>query len=421
MMEEVNLKEKTICVYDERLCVSLAQRLARDYGRVLYFSEWACAFPYKKDSLVGYGIEGIERIKYFWPYLDEIDVFCFPFIYRPDLQEYLRSIGKQVWGSGWGQEIELDRADTNGDLPKFGLPQPFITVVNGVDNLREHLSSVKNKYIKVSQWRGDNETWKHEDIKTSTSKLDELSVELGPEKDDFEFIIEDKIDGEEWGYDGFSVNGEFPKTTLFGIEIKDLGYCAHVKKHKDISPLITDYLDAIAPTLKANDYANFFHSENRITPKKVSFPIDITCRIGLPPGELYMEMCSNLPEIIWYGSIGKLKEPEFEAKYGIQVNIYSSRSDDKWNEIRFPKEIDRWVKLRSCMKKNDTWYIVPGIEQLFEIGAVVAIGNTMDECIEKVKEYAKQIKGHLIDKKIGSIEDMKGCIENGKKIGINFD
>lgn len=143
-------------------------------------------------------------------------------------------------------------------------------------------------------------------------------------------------------------------------------------------------------------------------------------RCPSPPNELYQTMIENLGEIMWYGSEGTLIEPIYKAKYGIEVLIHSDWASENWQAIYFPEEIREWVKLRNACKIGDTYYIVPQSDGLPEIGAVVAIGDSIEECIKKVKEYAEQVEGYRLDIKIGSIENMKQVIEKSKKLGIVF-
>jgi hypothetical protein len=133
-----------------------------------------------------------------------------------------------------------------------------------------------------------------------------------------------------------------------------------------------------------------------------------------------MEMMDNLAEIMWYGAEGKMVDPIFNCKFGIEVMIHSDWADKNWQAVHVEPKIRKWVKLRNLTKIEGTYYIVPHEQGLPEIGAVVAIGNSMDECIEKVKKYAEQISGYRIDIKVGSIDNMTETIAKGEKLGIKF-
>ena len=53
---------KSVCVYDNGLFVSLAQRLSESFGRVYYTTPWeASAFPRSNARLIGQGIELFDQ------------------------------------------------------------------------------------------------------------------------------------------------------------------------------------------------------------------------------------------------------------------------------------------------------------------------------------------------------------------------
>lgn len=428
-MEKVDLKTKTALIYNGGQFIELAIRLSRDFGRVLWHSPWSSEFPESQDDMIGVGIPGIERVSDFWSVVDDVeekynvDIYIFPFIYDSDIQLHLISLGKRVWGSRNGDELERYRLQANREFEKLDLPRPTMTSVIGINALRNHLKKVNDKFIKISNYRGNFETWHHDNYDLSEPYLDEIEFELGMEKDVFEWIIEDPIDSDsvvEIGYDGYCIDGQFPNETILGYEQKDAGYICHVKNHNEISPLITNFTDRVSDLLKKYEYRNFFHAENRVVSKSLSYEIDTTCRLGTPPGELLMEMISNISEIIWYGAEGIMIQPIWEAKYGIEVMINSAWAQNKWQTIDFPESIRRWVKLRNLAIIDDKYCIIPRHRDADNIGAVISFGKSKEECIETVKKYADQIKGFSIDIKMGCIDKLNEVISKGEKLGIMF-
>lgn len=422
-MAKVDLKTKTLCVVDNGLFVDLAARLGQDFGKVLYFTEWKNSFPSKKGTMPGVGIKGLTRINELFDHLPEIDCFCFPDVYDGDLQVHLREMGFPVFGGGKGDELELYRYETKQFLKKLDLPVQPLKRIIGVQALRDHLKTVEDKWIKISVYRGDGETWHHENYRLSEPMLDEIEAKLGAMKYDYEFIVEDSIGGEdvvEVGTDLFTVDGKYPEEIIFGFEIKDLGYCGTVKKFNDLSPLITDYNKKISPYLEEVTYRGFMSSEIRIGKDKVPYMTDACMRGGSPPNELYQEMIENFGEIVWGAANGEMIQPKYRAKFGIEVMIHSDWASENWQAVHFPEKIRQWVKLRNACKIGDTYYVVPQNDGLPEIGAVIAIGDTMEECIEKVKGYAEQIEGYRLDIKVGSIINMQEVLKKASAIGISF-
>lgn len=419
-------KDKTVLFKDSGMFIELAIRLSKDFGRVLYFSDWISEYPISQDDRIGEGVPGLERVSDFWECVYDpegkykVDIFVYPSIYNGWEQLYLRSVGKRVWGSGLGDQLERYRMEASKEFKKLDLPRPKMISIIGIDNLKKHLRGLEDKYIKISNYRGNFETKHFENYELSERWFDELSYELGDEKNIIEFIVEDPIVGSEFGYDGFCIDGSFPETTIFGLEIKDCGYCCHVKKYTEISPLITDFNDKVSGLLNKYQYRNFMSTEIRIDDKKTPYMIDFTARIPSPPGELYMEMVDNISEIIWFGSEGVLVEPIFNSEFGIEIMINSESAQSRWLDVSFPDEIRRWVKLRNLTIINDRYCIIPRYRDFQNIGAVIATGKSMDECIKKVNQYAEKIKGEGIDVKMSSINKMNDVIESGKKLGILF-
>ena len=171
---------------------------------------------------------------------------------------------------------------------------------------------------------------------------------------------------------------------------------------------------------KINQYRNFISTEIRVGKNKVPYMIDGTMRVPSPPGELYLEMIENLSEIIWEGSDGKLVEPIWTAKYGIEIMINSQNAENQWHDVSFPKSIRKWIKLRNLAIIDDVYCIIPRHGDFNNIGAVIAIGDSIDEVVEKAKGYCEQIKGEGIDCKVNDIQPLLDIISKGKAIGLEF-
>lgn len=418
-----DIKSKTLLFYDiSGNFVSFAQRLSREYGHVLYYTNWKTSFPCSNAALIGEGLDGIERINNFWDYLDMSDIFFFADCYDGDLQNYLASIGKRVWGARNGDALELDRIATIKLMQQLGLPVPKVKKIIGLPKLREFLKENEGVFVKVSTFRGDFETFGSPNYKIAEPILDELEHRLGAKKLIEEFNVFEGIDAVcETGIDCFTINGQYPKETIFGFEIKDSGYGAKVKPYADISPLITDFNEKIAPTLNMYNYRGFFSTEIRVDKDRVPYMIDFTARLPAPPSSLMQELFANLGEIVWAGAGGEMIEPVFNAQYGIEIIIRSSWAEKNWTAIYFPEEIRQWVKLKNHTIIKGTDYFVPQGNDMCEIGSVVAIGNSIEDCAEKVKGYIDQIKGYSLDMNAdGIIDKLQHQIDAAETVGIKF-
>jgi len=416
-----DLSTKSCLVVDNGLFCEISVKLASKFGKVYYWTPWVSAFPKSNDLLIGAGLPEIERIRWFWDYVDKADVIVFPDVYFGDLQEQLRDMGKAVWGGFRGDELELNRNGTKKLLKKLGLPVGHYEQVVGLSALREYLKAHKDVYIKVSTVRGDFETFHAPSYSLVEPKLDELESKLGAKKYIEEFIVEDNVEAEvEIGYDGWCIDGKFPEIGIAGYEIKDKGLLAAIKPYDELSDEIRMVNDKLSPILTNYGYRGFFSTELRITKDKTPYLIDPCMRCGSPPSELYQEMFANLPEIVWGGAHGQLVKPEPTCKFGCEVMLHSSWADEHWQAIEFPPEIRQFIKLRNPTVINDKYYVVPQKVGLAEIGAVVGIGDTLKEAIEHAKKNCEQVKGYYIEAKLDSVDEAIKQIEAGEKLGIKF-
>jgi hypothetical protein len=169
-------------------------------------------------------------------------------------------------------------------MKELGLPVGHYEIVKGMDALRKYIKAHKNIWIKISTYRGDFETLQAKNYSYIQLKLDEIERELGAVKNEVEFICEDDLDDKvEVGYDGYCINGQFPNETMFGIEVKDLGYVGLMKPYKDLPEPVLNFNNVITPTMKAYGYKNFVSTEVRIGRDQIGFMNYFCGRTGSPP------------------------------------------------------------------------------------------------------------------------------------------
>lgn len=416
-----DLSSKTICVVDRGLFTSWATKLSESFGRVLLFVDWRNAFPTSTAYSIGEGLPGVEKIDGLFEHIPEVDCFFFPDVYDGGLEEHLRSLGKPVWGSGHGEELELNRWETKRLLKEIGLPVQHVARVVGLDELRDYLKDHEDVYVKVSLLRGDCETFHSPTYDLIEPRLDELDHKLGARKYTKEFIVEDAISPAlEVGYDGFTIDGQFPESAILGVEEKDLGYIGVVKPYRTFSQQVRIVNDKLSPILAEYQYRNFFSSEIRLGRDKEPYLTDPCCRAGSPPSEVYQEAASNWGEIVWAGAHGELVQPKWNCKYCVEAMIHCGWAAQNNEAIYFPKEIEQWVKLRNGARINDHWLVMPQTVSLPEVGAVVAVDNTLLGAIKKLKSYADKIEGYDVTVHLESIQKVLKSIDEGQKKGIQF-
>lgn len=417
-----DLSSKTILVRDYGLFVTWAQKLTEYFGRVLYYCPFKTAFPRSQQYVIGTGLNGVERITNFWDHVEETDIFFFPDVYDGDLQVFLRELGKPVWGAAKGEDLELLRWQTKMFLKKdLNLPVQPVERIIGIEELRAYLMDTEDKYVKISMLRGDFETFRHDNYELSEPILDDIESKLGPYKFTKEFIVEDAIDDAvEVGYDGFTIDGRYPDPGMFGFEIKDVAYIGVVRPYGKLPKQVLSVNDALSPVFEAYNYRGFWSSEIRVPKDGKPYLTDPCCRAGSPPSELYQEMFSNWGDIIWSGAHGEIVKPLPVGRFGVEVLIHSQWADQHWQAVYVEPEVRPFVKLRNACQVGDTLYVAPQVVGLPEIGAIVAVDDSLLGAIKKVKSYCEGVTGYSIDLNLDRIAEAVQTIDEAKNFGITF-
>lgn len=396
--------DKTVCIVDHGLFSHLAEVLVGSFARILYFSHWQQAFPRSNSLLPGSGFDGVERIDEIWSHIDAIDLFIFPDIFDGPLQVYLRNMGKRVWGSGLAERLETRRSDSKKWLRQIGLPVGPYRALNGTAELRRHLQLHDDQFVK-NNTRGDMETFHAETYDIIEPRLDELDYQLGAKKDFTEFVVEDPIDAKvECGFDGFTIDGQFPGESLFGVETKDSGYVGEVVLGGTLPGAVSFVNQKLSPLFKQLNYRGFWSSEIRVSRDGTPYLIDPCCRMASPPGELYAYLIENLPEVIWEGAGGNLVQPRWKFRWGAQLILRSAWAETGWQPIEFDPALREHVKLHYGARLGGRDYYVPQNIPMPEIGAVVAGGDTKEQAIRNVTKIAEQIRGYDIKFDVGALE-----------------
>ncbi len=417
-----DLSTKTCCVVDNGLFVSFARKIAPAFKKLYYAPTWKGPFAKSNQLVVGKGFDEMEMIKFPLKKADEIDLWVFLDVYHSDLQLYLADRGARVWGSRGGDEMELNRWEFKQYLKKIGLPVQHCEKIIGFDDLRKYLKGVKKKvFVKTSFVRGDFETFACDSYELIEPRLDDLEHHLGAVKGDYEFVVEDSIDDAvEVGYDGFTVDGEFPSHAMQAVEVKDVGMIGVVKEYDKLAEPVKHVNAKLVPAFKGYSYRGFFCSEIRYTKSKESFLIDPCCRLGTPSNELLQELFDGWPQTLWEGAEGRLVSPKPKSKFGVLAVIHSEFAVENWHSVSYPKELDQFVKLRFHTRIGDKDFVAPQVVGLPDLGVVVGIGNTLLDAIAQCKSRAEQIKGFQTVVSLESIDKALDTIKEMEKFGIKF-
>jgi hypothetical protein len=413
---------RTALVVCNPLFVSLAERLARDFGKVYLYVPSGGSFPTLNAGMVGYGLPGVERVDdVFGPHFESVDLFFLPDLGHSALAIQLEKMGKRVWGARNGEELENYRELCKEVMEKEGLPvQPWVKL-KGISALRSHLKSNANQHVKIDRWRGVTETFFSPKYEVIEPKLDEIAHTLGGFKEELQFIAEDDLpDRVEVGIDAYCIDGAYPAQTLFGIEVKDLAYVGQMVDWQAIPEPLRRWNQKLAPYFAKYGYRGFLSNEIRIGADLEPYMVDATCRAPSPPSELWQELYTNLGEIIWEGANGNLVDPIPAAKFGVEVILKSSFAEKNWLPVAVPEQFERQVKLFNCIMVDGRRYVVPQDEEMSEIGAVVGWGDTLDAALDHAREAGEAIEGYGVKFSLGNsdkaVEQMQKLNDLGLKI-----
>lgn len=392
-MKEVS--DVTFCVADTGLFLPLAHCLAEQSKRVIDWSHDRRAFPSVKQACIGDGFDNIERVKDFWPLVNEIDAFVFPDGGQGALQQHLIDLGKLVWGSRNGDILELDREYFLNLLGEVGLEVPKFKAVVGWSNLCAHLRELEDKYIKISEYRGDMETTHWRSWEMDEQWLYWLAIQFGSLKEKIRFLVFDNIETDlEIGGDTYCVNGQWPSLMLNGIEGKDKCYFSAVSKRDEMPEQIQEIIEAMGPVLEGFGYCNQISFEDRVKGDK-HFYIDATQRGGMPSSGSQQLVWKNFPDIIWHGANGELVDPEPAAKFTIECMITSKCGSDLWDEVEIDPELLPWARFSNCCFVDGKFCFPPDETHSGELGWLVALGDTPREVLDRIKELADMLPDGL--------------------------
>jgi len=414
--------DKTVLVICHGLFAHVAERLTRDFGRVLLYVPWNSWFsPTLNMGSVGHGIYGVEKVdSIFGRHFNDVDLFFFTDIYFPDEQIYLETIGKRVWGGRNGEELELYREVCKEQMEKLGLPVNRWAKIKGIKALREYLKSNDNQFVKFDKWRGMFESFKSENYRLSEVKIDQISTLLGAFQHEVNFIVEDELpDCVEIGTDLYTIDGMLPSKTVVGLEVKDAGYVCEFLEWDSIPEPVRRWNEVMSPVFRKYGFRGWIGNEMRITKSDLEpYMIDATCRQPCPPGELLSEFYTNYAEIIWEGADGNLVDPESAGKFGVEVIMRSNWAEDNAQPVEYDDAMANQIKLFNFAEVDGQRFVIPQEDENELIGAVIGWGDTLEEAVEHMKKAADTIKGFGISIPSESLDEAETSIQELTDAGL---
>lgn len=412
-MREID--KATALVFDHSLFIPIAKRLAKSFKRVLYHCPSEKAFRTLNESIIGDGYADIEMCDDIWACKDEVDCWIFPDIQHAGLQKELESQGRLVWGSRGADSLEIQRDKFLRTLKEIGLPVPKQTTVIGLLKLSEYLADKEDKYIKISKYRGSLETthWRSWDL--DEGWLDFLAYKFGPAKELIPFMVFDPIDAAiENGADTYTVDGKWPSLLINGAESKDKCYLGAVTPFEEMPDNIKNVLESFSPIFEEYRCRNQFSMEMRD-----DYFIDPTPRGGLPSTGSQLNLWSNFPEIVYYGSAGELIEPEPAAKFACECILTLKSPKGGWGKTRIETSLEPWCHFSGCCEIDGAICFPPTEQHGDEVGWLTSTGDTAQQAIDNMHKHVALLPDGLTAA-TDSLVDLLVSIHDGEKQGIEF-
>ena len=409
-----------LCADYGTLGIELCRTLSKTYKRVLLYIPNEDEFRNIKECCKGDGIDGVERVdEIFDPeHFDDLDLAIFPDIGWGQTQKFLRAQGKAVWGSMGGDEFELYRTRFLDLMKRLDLPIIPSVKIKGLTNLELHLKDKKNKWVKVNKFRGNTETFHWIDVDHSSLILDGLKVEFGGLKEQPIFVVQDDLETDvEIGFDGWTVDGQYPESVFSGYEKKNELYLGSLLEYDKLPDAIKDVNEAMAPVFKELGYRNFFATELRIK-DDVAYFIDPTMRMPGQTGEQLLETCTNLADVIWAGANGEMIVPEYAAKFSAEATMYYTAGEDDWRVLTIPEKVRDSIKLYHFCELDGVFHFPPAKNT--ELGVVLGMGDTIVEAIDNLKENFDAMKDEPVKIRADGFKDLVESIESAEEEGIEF-
>jgi len=391
--------------------------------KTYYYSPFETEYREAGKCCLGDGLEDIEGFERLDDpldpdVLDTIDLHVFPDIGFKGVQRHLRELGKPVWGSMGASDLELYRTRFLKTLKELDLPVVKSVTIKGLTNLSLYLKDVEDKWVKVNRYRENMETFHHIDYVHSQRELERLGQEFGGVKEQVVFVVQDTIDTDlEIGYDGWSVDGEYPDKSFQGYEAKNELYLGSWMDADDLPDVVKEVNTAFAPVLKEYGYRNMIATELRVRGDVTHF-IDPTLRMAGQTQEHLMDTCTNLAEVIWHGANGELISPEFRSKFAAEATMHYTDPSDQWRTLVIPPENKEHIKLYGYCFADGAYQFPPRRND--ELGVVCGEGDTIEEAINAVKDNFDALGDEPLSINFEGFADLLKTVHKAEDEGVEF-
>jgi len=403
-------KKHIFFIYDVGgLFSQFAIKLSKQGHEVYYFTPFYENVTFKRYA-IGLNIANVKKPLYFFQKLlkfkKEDVTLMFPDVGTGDLAHFLKQMGYSVFAAGLGDILEFHRDWLKKKLKELGLPVMEYEILEGIEELKKHLERKKERVIKIDIFRGDEETWFAQNVKVIDMKLNKLQKDFGPFAYDYNFISEEKIEGDEPGFDMIFNKTDYVKPYLWGWEIAKGPYCGVCSL--DVPKVIAELRDKLKPLLQKLDWRGFISTEAKVKDNR-PYLIDVCSRAPHPLGLGFTVLYENFAEIIYKVARGIPVEAKIKGKFMLVLPLSCNLAFNEWLHLIFPERAQDEIKIgqnyfailpASCArseKYQKGYYHVPGVSEV--VAVVVGVGNDLKQLKKGIAYLQKKVDigGEKID------------------------
>lgn len=385
---------------------------------IKYWTSWQADQKFDWFS-IGLGFEHLNKVKYAAEWYSWADAYFAPDVTGQDEIAFLKTIypNKSFFGCGLAHKLEQDRWGLKKVLRDIDIKSARSERIIGVDALRAYFIKNTDKFVKVSTFRGDIESFYAKDGDSIDLKMDEIAQARGPFKNKCEFIIEDTIDSDvEIGADLIFNGNDYLKPYIYGYECAKGLYMGRVSE--TLPKLLMDGMEKLKPVLKKLDYRSCISTEIKCVSKTESYFLDITCRLPNPLCALYNEYITNWREVVIKTGLKQDVRLDIKHKYVGAFFLNSHHGLNHYIKIDVDKKDRDHIKFVVVGENDGKFYSIKGTEK---VAVIIAGGQTVQEVIDTIKKYASKVNADGLEKdSVFAMDKVNEIIKKGHSLGLDF-
>jgi hypothetical protein len=395
--EEVEVRREfgrdVVLVLDTGLAIDHAMRFVVD-GCVVYYwlSGYISAFPKFEETVVGDGFP-FEKVEDWGGVVDRVGLIYTTDNVFPRLAEYLRKVGKVVYGpTAELVRWEADRVYGYEKMKELGISVPPGRVCQGKEELLEYMKEKeregKRVWVKIeNRFRGQVETFSVATAEEAETMLSQAG--LGPYVDEAKFLVQENVEGVEIGCDGWVVPNGVLEPIAYTIEKKGRGNVAVWQRGSDF---LEYWYGKVIDVVQETDYRCNLSVEG-IWNGSDLFVLEPTPRNPYPVSSLYPRFVKNWVDVVWAVAEGKVIEVEVDWSKPYMVELTVTSDSNLMRVIDVSEELVKWngegIGFRRVVYKGGKYWWVPGDAILCTVNTC---GATIEEAFQWAEELVSEVK-----------------------------